>query len=342
MIATTAARPTSQMLPAIARSPAVTPALASTTSTDTWARSIWRRASITASSSGAPEAWLRRRMPAVSISRYDAAVALDQSVHRIPRRAGDRRHQGPLRAGDAVEQRRLADVGTADDRHRRRRRSARLRRLRKGAAQRLAQLGDAGPVLGRDQELGRDPEAVELGEGGLRGARVRLVDQQEGRLAERAQGLPHLLVGRQQPLLAVHHQQEEIALLHRHHHLATEADRVVARHQSAGVHHLGVALAPEIHQARDAVAGHAGLVVDDRLPPPDQAVEQGRLADVRAADHRDDRRRAHRRRRPEPARRRVGASPRGRAAARGPGRRRDSRGGGSGMPAIARSRPRWR
>ena len=32
------------------------------------------------------------------------------------------------------------------------------------------------------------------------------------------------------------------------------------------------------------VAGHAGLVVDERQPPPDEAVEERRLADVGTAD----------------------------------------------------------
>ena len=39
-----------------------------------------------------------------------------------------------------------------------------------------------------------------------------------------------------------------------------------------------------LHQVRDAVARHAGLVIDDRNPPPGQPIEQARLAHVRAAD----------------------------------------------------------
>ena len=34
-----------------------------------------------------------------------------------------------------------------------------------------------------------------------------------------------------------------------------------------------------------AVARDAGLIVDKRKPPPDQAVEQGRLADIGTADN---------------------------------------------------------
>jgi hypothetical protein len=68
-IARTEARPSSQIVPAIAMSPLVTPWEASITSTATWARSIWRRAIITASSSAVPVTWLRRLIPAVSINR---------------------------------------------------------------------------------------------------------------------------------------------------------------------------------------------------------------------------------------------------------------------------------
>ena len=39
--------------------------------------------------------------------------------------------------------------------------------------------------------------------------------------------------------------------------------------------------------ALDPVAGHARRVVDDRLPPADQPIEQGRLADIRAAQDGD-------------------------------------------------------
>lgn len=43
---------------------------------------------------------------------------------------------------------------------------------------------------------------------------------------------------------------------------------------------------------RHAVAGDAGLVLDDRLAAADDAVHQGRLADIRAADDGEDRKRA--------------------------------------------------
>jgi hypothetical protein len=42
----------------------------------------------------------------------------------------------------------------------------------------------------------------------------------------------------------------------------------------------------------DPVAGHPGDVLDDRLAPADDAVDEGRLADVGPADHGDDRQRA--------------------------------------------------
>ena len=38
-----------------------------------------------------------------------------------------------------------------------------------------------------------------------------------------------------------------------------------------------------------AIARDAGLLLDDRVAPPDKAVDEGGLAHVRAADDRDDR-----------------------------------------------------
>ena len=49
----------------------------------------------------------------------------------------------------------------------------------------------------------------------------------------------------------------------------------------------------DLDEAGDAVPGHAGAVVDDRLAATDQPVEQSRLADVRPADDRHRRGQRH-------------------------------------------------
>ena len=50
-----------------------------------------------------------------------------------------------------------------------------------------------------------------------------------------------------------------------------------------------VDVSPSTQPAGNAVAGHPRLVVHDRLPAAEQAIEQGRLADVRPADDRQGR-----------------------------------------------------
>src|SRR5947208_2415558 len=61
----------------------------------------------------------------------------------------------------------------------------------------------------------------------------------------------------------------------------------VGRSAAAGVHQLEVP-ALGFEEGGDAVAGDAGRGINDADPPAGQAVEQGRLADVRAADDGDE------------------------------------------------------
>ena len=61
--------------------------------------------------------------------------------------------------------------------------------------------------------------------------------------------------------------------------------------QPTGVHH-GEPAAPPQRVVRHPVPGHPGHVLDDRLPPPDQPVDQRGLADVGPADHGQRRRRS--------------------------------------------------
>src|SRR3954465_9459226 len=55
-----------------------------------------------------------------------------------------------------------------------------VRDLGERQRQRLTQVADAGAMLGRDQKLAVDPQAVELGEAVPRLVGVRLVDHQHG------------------------------------------------------------------------------------------------------------------------------------------------------------------
>ena len=125
-----------------------------------------------------------------------------------------------------------------------------VRDLGEGQRQRVAQVLDAAAVLGRDQDLAVDPQAVELGEAALRLLGVRLVDHQHGGLAVAPEVRPDLLVGGDQPLLAVDQEDQQIALLDGHEDLLVEPERIVPRHQPAGVDDLDRAVLGQVRSSR--------------------------------------------------------------------------------------------
>ena len=85
------------------------------TSSATWQRSRLRSAITTDSFSSASVTFPLRRMPAVSTSTYGRPRVLEGGVDRVARRAGLGVDQHALGADHRVDQRRLADVGPADD-----------------------------------------------------------------------------------------------------------------------------------------------------------------------------------------------------------------------------------
>ena len=288
MQTTTHARAPSRMAPAMARSPEVTPCAASTRSSATCARSIWRCAIITARSSGAPETLPRRRIPAVSTSTnglpsHSTTVSTGSRV--VPGWAETSTRSAPtmrLSSDDLPTLGRptMAMVGPG--------RFALQRLLgRDQIADALAQLLDAGAVLGRDQER-LEPQPVELPHSGASLAHVALVDHQHDRLAAAAQRGEHLLVAGHRPGAAVDHEQEHVALVDREQHLRAEAERILALgHQAAGVDEVDRGVVVELRGLDDAVAGDPGQVVHDGATPSHQPVEEGRFADVGAADDGD-------------------------------------------------------
>ena len=95
------------------------------------------------------------------------AVVRDGLVHGIARGAGDGRNDGPLLAGERVEQGRFADVGPADDGDLDSRRSRWLFGTGRIAAREpcghaVQQRVHADAMLGRYREDVGNPEAVEL------------------------------------------------------------------------------------------------------------------------------------------------------------------------------------
>jgi hypothetical protein len=90
---------------------------------------------------------------------------------------------------------------------------------------------------------------------------------------------------------AVDDEQDDVRHLGRLERLLPDAARqviAVAGSDAACVDH-GDAPGSHLRLGGQPVAGHPRFVGDDRLPAPEQAVEEGRLADVGGADDGNDR-----------------------------------------------------
>jgi hypothetical protein len=202
----------------------------------------------------------------------------------------------PLEADQAIEQRRLADVGPADDRHRDRRLAVVGRRLGRLAQVRqhvLQQGVDADPVLGRDRVERLDAERIEFADQVVLLRGVDLVHRQQHRLLELAQPLDQLLVQRIEAGAAVDHRDHDVGLLGGDQRL--DAHRppqllVLLGLEAAGVDDQEAAVAPAA-DGDVAVARHARRRRHQRPPRVGEAIEQRRLAGVRPPDEGDDRQR---------------------------------------------------
>ena len=284
--------------------------VASSSSTTTSAKRTARNASATASFSSFSTTRALRRRPAVSNSfssrSRQCAVSADGVAGEARLRAG----QQPVLAEDAVEQRRLAGVRPPEHRD-----AQRLRRIDRRAVLFLAEFGlrrfvgvlarraslrqhrRAAPRRGR-----RCPRRARRRAGSARRGRVvglvgagaprralGLVGEQEDRLVGAAQRLREMPVGAGHAGARVDHEQDRVAIGERRlglrAHAAGQRGRI-ALLQPGGVDD-GEGEIAELRLALAAVAGDAGLIVDQRELAADQPVEQRRLADVRAADDGD-------------------------------------------------------
>jgi hypothetical protein len=267
------------------------PSAASTTSTPISARSSARSA--------------RRRWPARGAGRAGGAHAggvdqqigapavRDRRIERIARRAGARADDGALVAGQPVEQRRLADVGSADDRHRGRRLAGGVDRLGRGQDRRHRgdQRLDPEAVLGRDRMQGVDPQGVELAHQLVLLRRVDLVHRHEQRLAEPAQPLQQHAVERVETGAAIDDHDHGVGRLGCQQRLPAHRPRqffLLVGLETAGVHDQHAAVV-EQRRAHVAVARDARRGRHQRSPRPRQAVEQRRLTGVRPPHQGDDR-----------------------------------------------------
>ena len=225
----------------------------------------------------------------------DLAVQFDQRVHRIHGGAGDVVHHRTLVARQPVQQRTLADVGLADQRHPSwtALAGAQFGDLGQHADDRVEQIGYPATVYRADRMRLPEPQRPQRGRVGFALVAVDFVGGQKHRLARATQDTCGRLVAGGRADDGIHHQDDGIGGTHGH--------RGLFGHQllqalgvglpSPGVLHHESATGPQ-RVVGDAVTGHPGHVLDHRFAPAQYPVDQRRLADVRPADHRHHGRRA--------------------------------------------------
>jgi hypothetical protein len=203
-------------------------------------------------------------------------------------------HHGTLIAGQPVQQRALPDVRLADqcDPARPAGAGGDFGGLRQLLQDGVEQVGHAASVDGADRVRLPEPQRPQRGGLRLHLLVVDLVRRQEDRLTGALQFLRSGLVGRRRADDGVDHDDDRVGRAHRDGGLL--GDQLL---QALGV---GFPAAGVLHDESPAqpvgvvgypVPCHAGDVLDDGLASTEDAVHQRRLADVRAADHRDDGRR---------------------------------------------------
>ncbi len=224
------------------------------------------------------------------------AVQIDHGVDRIAGRPGPGRHQDPLGAGQAVEKRRLSDVGSPHDRQRRRAVLLQRRRpLGECGYEGVEQLACPPPVEGAHRIRLTDAEAPEVVDVGLPGGVIHLVGHEKhgcaGVLEE--PGNPGI-VGRD-PGGGIDHEENRIGrpdrslclLPDRHHQILGRVDLPPAGvdQKKTVTRPLGGELAAVTGHTRHLL-GHGGARTDD-------PVDQRRFPHIGATDHSYDGDRGH-------------------------------------------------
>ena len=222
----------------------------------------------------------------------------DQLVDRVDGGAGRVVDDDPVLLGQLVEQRGLADVGLADDRDAARAAQRGVfvrRRLGQGRQDGVEHVARAAAVHRGDRPRLAESEVPETVGLGLHALVVDLVGGQHDRLAGGAQDLDHGLVGVGDADGGVDDEQHRVGQVDRD--LGLGADRLGqaagVRVPAAGVDDREGAAVPG-GVVVDPVTGDAGDVLHDGLAAADDPVDQGGLADVRAADDREHRHRTGR------------------------------------------------
>ena len=225
------------------------------------------------------------------IHEHEAPAAeLERCVEAVSRGAGDLADDGALAPDQRVEEARLADVRPTDDR------DVGIRRRLVGLL-RGQMLDDRIEEISRSVSLDRgdgihvaQPELVELGGLRLAAPRVRLVRDEQDRLATAAELIGDVVLDRKDPRLRVDDEHDHVGLGDRGLGLAPDGRlhlaglRIV---ETARVDERELAPAP-IGGRVDTVSGGAGEVLDDRDTLADDAIEERRLPNVGPADNGND------------------------------------------------------
>ncbi len=249
---------------------------------------------------GAPRAKRRVELDAFTDARLPAqprridedersAVIAHRRVDRISRGAGLVRDDQPLLAEQTVDERRLADVGSAD--HGNPERVVRLGFIRwKALHHRIEQIAGAAAVDRRNWYRLPGVEIVELKMIG-RARIVHLVGDQHPRAAGVAQHLDHPRIVGMEPGPRIDDQHEEVSFGNGHIDLAANLQihwdpRIFG--DAAGVDQPESPAVP-LGACEVAVSSGTSLVADDRCVGADDSVEQCGLSDVGPPDQGDDR-----------------------------------------------------
>ena len=232
---------------------------------------------------------------------HAVGLDLERHVDSVARGARDLADNDPLRPGERVDDRRLADVGSADNGDVQRRLGGglaffagfvnRLGQVLRQPAHRLANGNVDAPHMQRAN--GENVLKTKLGELGdppfVRGD-VHLVDHHEHRLAGFAQHPGDLEIHRHDALLHADNKQNHVHVIERDLHLGDDlpgevvaAALALEQADAAGVHQRERMPQP-LDLGAKPVARDAGTVVYDRNPLARNTIEQGRLPDIGPTD----------------------------------------------------------
>ena len=214
------------------------------------------------------------------------ALMHDRLVHRVARGAGDRRNDGPLLAGERVQQRRFADVRPADDRHLDSRRGWRFFCRRLAASERFGHVVEQGvhadAMLRRDGKHVAESRARRTRSPGRRDLRVGLVDRQRYRFAQALEHLREVAIAAGDFGAPVHQEDDVGGVFQRELGLVQDLGRdvlLVVHDDAAGVDQLE-APAVVFGSPMDPVARNAGFVPDDGAPLSCDPIEKSGLSYV--------------------------------------------------------------